>query len=74
MSVGTERTWSPEWKLVKQTMLLTPDERAEWVDNVLLPGAKNRFKLGQEAERKYRMNRAMIEIIAEEKCDVYYIK
>lgn len=62
MSVGTGRTWSPEWKLAEETMLLTPDERAKWVENVLPPGAKNRFKVLQEAERKDRVNSAMIEV------------
>lgn len=43
-------------------MLLTSDDRAEWVENALPTGAKYRFKVLQEAERKDRVNSTMIEV------------
>lgn len=40
VSVGTGRTWSPDWKLPEKTMLLTPDEREKWVEKVAPRGKK----------------------------------
>lgn len=43
-------------------MLLTPYKREEWVEKVVPPGARNRFRVRQEAERKDRVNSALIEV------------
>lgn len=43
-------------------MLLTPNERSEWVDHAFPPGTKKRFKVLQKPEMKDRVNSAMIEV------------
>lgn len=43
-------------------MLLTPDEREEWVGKLLPPGVKNRFRVRQEAEKRDKANSALIEV------------
>lgn len=44
LSVGTNKVFGPNWSISEKTMLLTPDERPEWVEHVLPPGVQSRFK------------------------------
>lgn len=47
MGVGTNRAFGPNWSQNEETMLRTPDQRAEWVVHALPPGGKNIFKYMQ---------------------------
>lgn len=62
ISIGTSRNIGQNWSLGEETMLLTPDERADWVEYALLPGAKNRFKYLQGQHIKGRMDNSLIEV------------
>lgn len=48
LSVGANRTFRLGWNLSEETMLLTPDERSEWIEHALPPGVRKEFKLLQE--------------------------
>lgn len=62
MSVGTNKTFGPGWNLTEETMLLTLDERSEWMEHALPSGAKNMFKLLKKPEIKKRMNSSIIDV------------
>lgn len=40
MEGNMSKEMSPGWNLAEETMLLTPDERSEWVEHVLPPRGK----------------------------------
>lgn len=56
ISVGTNMAFGPNWSLNEETLLLTTDERAEWVEHALPPGIKNMFKYLQSQEVKGRID------------------
>lgn len=47
ISVGTGNNFIPGWNLSEDIMLLTPNDRKEWMTYILPPGAKTRFKFLQ---------------------------
>lgn len=44
ISVRTNRAFGPNWSLNEETMLLTPDERTEWMEHALPPCTKTDSK------------------------------
>lgn len=62
VSVGTSRTFGLNWKLGEKAMLLTPDERVEWVGYAFSIGTKNRFKYFHSQYIKGRMDSTIIEV------------
>lgn len=62
LSVGTNKVFGANYCRGEETMQLTPDERAEWLERALPPGAKSRFKFLQSQELKGRFDSALIEV------------
>lgn len=59
---GKGAVYTPYWNMDKHSRLTIVEERGEWVDNLLPPGAKTKFEVYKEEELGSRIDHTVYEV------------